>query len=140
MLQITDTIAIPEEELEKRFARSSGPGGQNVNKVETRVELRFDLAATTALSEEVIQRLRTLQRGRITKAGVLRVVCQTHREQQKNLEEARERLAAMIREALVRPRARKATQPTRAARARRLSDKRRRSDLKRRRGPVRDDD
>lgn len=140
MLEITDTIAIPEDELEKRFTTSSGPGGQNVNKVATRVELRFDLEATTALPAEVINRLRARERGRITKAGILRVVCQTHREQQKNLEAARERLVAMIRAALVRPRGRKATKPTRASRARRLAAKRRRSSVKRQRGRVSDDD
>jgi len=140
MLEITDTIAIPEEEIEKRFSTSSGPGGQNVNRVATRVELRFNLETTTALPERAVRRLRTLERRRITKEGVLRIVCQAHREQGRNLEEARRRLAEAVRAALVRPKRRIPTRPTRAARARRVLDKRRRSRIKRLRGRVSNDD
>jgi len=140
MLEITDTIAIPEDEIEKRFSTASGPGGQNVNRVATRVELRFNLETTTALPERVVRRLRTLERRRITKEGVLRIVCQVHREQRRNLEEARQRLAEAVRAALVRPKRRIPTRPTRAARAKRVLDKRRRSQVKRLRGRVRNDD
>lgn len=140
MLIVTDRVAIPENEIEKRFGTSSGPGGQNVNKVSTRVELRFDLEATESLPEWAIRRLKTLERGRITKDGVLRIVCQAHREQGRNVTEARERLAEAIRQALARPVKRKATRPTRASKERRLEGKRRRSQIKRSRGRIRDDD
>lgn len=140
MLRITDAISIPEEEIEKRFSPSSGPGGQNVNRVSTRVELRFDLEATTALPAWAKNRLRTLERRRITRAGVFRIVCQVHREQARNLAEARERLTTAIRAALVRPPRRIYTKPTRASRARRLEVKRRRSRIKQDRKRVKDEE
>lgn len=140
MLEVTDTIRIPEHEIEKRFTTSSGPGGQNVNKVSTRVELRFDLEATESLPAWVLANLRTLERGRITKDGVLRIVCQAHREQGRNLSEARDRLAEAIRAATRRPKSRRETKPTRAAKRRRIDTKRRRGDVKRLRGRVDRDD
>ncbi len=140
MLRITDRISIPEEEIEKRFSPSSGPGGQNVNRVSTRVELRFDLEATTALPVWAKDRLRSLERRRITRAGVLRIVCQVHREQGRNLAEARDRLAAAIRAALARPPRRVPTKPTRASRARRLQEKRHRSRIKQDRKRVKDEE
>ena len=140
MLRITDTLAIPEEEIDRHFTTSGGPGGQNVNRVATRVELRFDLERTRSLPPEVVERLRRRERGRITKDGVLRIVCQVHREQGRNLDEARHRLAEAIRGALVRPRRRVPTRPTVASRVKRRETKTRRSRIKRQRGSVRDDE
>ena len=140
MLRVTDHISIPEEELERRFTRSSGPGGQNVNKVASRVELRFDLNRTESLPADVVARIKRREKGRVTKEGVLRIVCQVHREQGRNLAEARERLADVIRAALVRPKKRTKTKPTRASRQKRLDAKRRRSQIKNTRGRVRGDD
>ena len=140
MLEINDNLAIPEEEIEKRFSTSGGPGGQNVNKVATRVELRFNLETTTALPRWVVDRVRARERGRITRDGVLRIVCQVHREQGRNVAEARERLVEVIRSAMKRPRRRVPTRPTTASRTRRLGEKRRRGKVKRLRGRVKDDE
>jgi ribosome-associated protein len=137
MLQITPRLAIDESELEERFVRASGPGGQNVNKVATAVELRFDAARSTALDDESRVRLRAIAGARMTRDGVLVIDARRHRTQAENRQDARDRLVAMLRRALVRPRRRKKTKPTAAARERRLVSKRRRSDAKRQRARVR---
>jgi ribosome-associated protein len=131
MLEVNATVQIPESELSYRTSPSSGPGGQNVNKVETRVTVYFHLAASKALSDEqralVLARLAT----RIDKHGILRVVSQKHRTQRANREEARLRLARLIAGAIEPRRPRRKTRKPAAANRRRLDDKRRRSDLKR---------
>jgi ribosome-associated protein len=123
-------IDIPEADLTWTAVRASGPGGQNVNKVASKVELRFDLAGTRALSEAVKARLRALAGGRIDRYGVLLVTSQKHRDQPRNLEDARDKLAALIAEALVPPRPRRPTRPTRGSVERRIGAKKRRSAAK----------
>jgi len=131
MIRITDTIAIEERELDERFVRASGPGGQNVNKVATAVELRFDVGASS-LPADVKHRLIALAGSRLTADGVLLIDSREHRTQAQNREAARARLAALLREAIAPPPPpRVPTKPTRGARERRLDDKRRRAQTKR---------
>ena len=130
MLRITDDISIDEREIEESFVRSSGPGGQNVNKLSTAVQLRFDVRRSPSLPNEVAIRLMRLAGKRITKGGVLVIVAQNHRTQERNRAEAQERLVALIREAAVRPVPRRATKPTKASKERRLEGKKVRSAIK----------
>ncbi len=139
MLRITPALAIEDDELQERFVRASGPGGQNVNKVASAVQLRFDAARSPALSPEVLQRLRVLAGARMTDEGVLVIDARRHRTQHQNREDARDRLAALIREALVRPKKRRKTRPTAASKDRRITLKRHRSESKRRRGKIVDE-
>lgn len=131
-------LAIPESELEERFVLASGPGGQNVNKVASAVELRFDLARSPSLSEDVKQRLQTLAGRRLNKDGVLVLRGSRFRDQQRNREDVRARLSELVARASLAPKERKATKPTRAARERRLTEKKVRSRLKQARRPVED--
>ena len=133
MIPIDDTLAIPDEEVSFATSRSGGPGGQNVNKLETRVTLRFDLAGSTALSEEQKARLRERLATRITRDGILQISSQKHRSQGANREAAMERFAELLRENLRAEPPRKKTRPSRAAKARRLEEKRRQSQRKRER-------
>jgi ribosome-associated protein len=133
MIQITPDLALPDEEISFATSRSGGPGGQNVNKLETRVTLRFDLAGSTALSEEQRARLRERLATRITKDGVLHITSQRHRSQMANRDAAVERFVELVGEALREEVPRKKTRPSRAAKARRLDEKRRRSGRKRER-------
>lgn len=133
---ITPHLAIPEEELAFETSRSSGPGGQNVNKVETRVTLRFDVAGSPSLSGEQRERLRERLATRITKEGVMRVVSSRHRTQGGNRRAAVERFVELVAEALEPETPRKRTRVPRAAKRRRMEAKRRRGEIKRRRGRV----
>lgn len=130
-LHITSNIQIPEVELEEQFIRSSGPGGQNVNKVSTAVQLRFDVVHSESLPENVKRRLKRLAGKRMTDEGVLMIEARRYRSQEKNRQDARERLAALVRRAMQKPPRRKTTRPSKAARQRRLDTKKKRSEIKR---------
>jgi ribosome-associated protein len=129
MIRITDTIAIEERELDERFVRASGPGGQNVNKVATAVELRFDVGASS-LPADVKHRLIALAGSRLTADGVLLIDSREHRTQAQNREAARARLVALLQHAAKRPKVRRPTKPKRAAKEQRLESKRQRSEVK----------
>ena len=139
MIQVTPDISIPESEISERFVRASGPGGQNVNKVSTAVELRFDPSQSSAISSDVRDRLRAIAGSRMTADGVLVIDARRHRTQAQNREDARERLADLVRQALVKPRRRRATKPGKGAVERRIETKKRRSDTKRGRGRIGDE-
>jgi ribosome-associated protein len=130
MIRITDRISIDEAELDESFVRASGPGGQNVNKLSTAVQLRFDVRRSPSLPDDVATRLTRLAGKRMTKDGVLVIIAQNHRTQERNRIEARERLVGLIRKAAVRPTPRRATKPTRSSREKRIERKKRRSSIK----------
>ncbi len=130
MLEISPAIAIADDELIERFVRSSGPGGQNVNKVATAVELRFDAANSPSLPDDVRARLLARRDRRITSDGVVVINAQRFRTQDRNREDARERLAVLVQAALKAPVKRVPTKPTRASKERRLTGKRERSQVK----------
>jgi ribosome-associated protein len=133
MIRITDTIAIEESELSESFVRSSGPGGQNVNKVSSAVQLRFDARHSPSLPNDVAVRLMRLAGKRLTKEGVIVIVAQRHRDQARNRADARERLFALIRHAAVKPVPRRATKVPKAVKRKRLEAKKHRADIKRHR-------
>jgi ribosome-associated protein len=139
MIRVTDTIAIDDRELDERFVRASGPGGQNVNKVSTAVELRFDVRSSS-LPYDMKQRLMTLAGSRMSMDGVLLIDSREHRTQVQNREAARARLIAMLQQAAKRPKTRRPTKPKRAAKEKRLESKRQRGEVKTLRGRGRHGD
>jgi ribosome-associated protein len=130
MIRVTDRISIDESEMDEQFIRSSGPGGQNVNKLATAVQLRFDVRRSPSLPDDVRSRLERLAGKRLTRDGVLVITAQRHRTQERNREDARGRLVELIRRAAVVPIKRRPTKPTAASRARRLESKKRRATVK----------
>ena len=136
MIAITDGIGLGEDEIEESFIRASGPGGQNVNKVASAVQLRFDVRRSPSLPEPVRRRLERLAGSRLTQDGVLVITAQRFRSQERNRQDARDRLVALIRRAATPPRPRRATAPSAAARERRLDEKVRRGRLKRQRAGI----
>lgn len=138
MIAITPRISIDEAEIQEEFIRASGPGGQNVNKLSTAVQIRFDVRLTPNLPDSVRARLERLAGRRLTKDGVIVMTAQRYRTQDRNRQDARERLVELIRQATEVPTARRATRPTLASKHRRLDSKARRATLKDQRGPPRD--
>ena len=136
MIRVTGTIRLDEGEIRERFLRSSGPGGQNVNKVATTVQLRFDVRGSRSLSDEVRERLIRIAGKRVTREGVLIIEAGRYRTQERNRRDARERLVLWIRKAAEPPVNRQETRPTATSVERRLEEKRRRGEIKRVRKPV----
>ena len=138
MLRINNEIEIPDAELELNAIRSSGPGGQNVNKVATAIHLRFDISSSSVLPEDIKARLLTLRDRRISADGVVNIKAQRSRSQDKNRVDALKRLTELLQKGLVVPRTRKKTKPSRRTKEKRLADKTRRGQLKQSRGRVSD--
>jgi ribosome-associated protein len=130
MIQVTDTISIDDSEISESFVRASGPGGQNVNKVSSAVQLRFDVRGSRSLPNDVAIRLMKLAGSRLSKDGVIVITAQEHRQQERNRAEARERLFDLIRQAAVRPTVRRKTKVPKGEKKKRLEGKKRRGEIK----------
>jgi ribosome-associated protein len=130
MIRITDRISIEERELEERFVRASGPGGQNVNKLSSAVQLRFDVRRSPSLTPDVRLRLERMAGRRLNREGVLVIMAQRHRTQERNRQDALDRLVELIQAASVAPTPRRPTKPTRGSKERRLATKKNRSSIK----------
>ncbi len=139
VIRITDDISIDESEITFEFVRASGPGGQNVNKLATAVQLRFDIHASATLPDEVKQRLITLGGQRVSKSGVLIIDARRFRTQERNRQDALDRFSALVKKATFRKKRRRPTAPSRASKERRLDEKRRKSQTKRLRKDVGED-
>jgi len=133
MIRVTSHISVDEREIEESFVRASGPGGQNVNKLATAVQLRFDVRSSPSLPADVRERLERLAGARLTRDGVLVIIAQSHRTQGRNRQDALDRLIDLIRRAAIAPRLRRPTKPTKASRERRVEAKKHRAGLKLRR-------
>lgn len=136
MIFVTHSISISEDELDEKFVLAQGPGGQNVNKVATAVQLRFDAANSPALTPPIVERLRKVAGRRMTTEGVISLTARRYRSQERNRKDARDRLLGLIREAAVQPKRRQRTRPSRAVLQRRTDLKKHRSRVKERRGRV----
>ena len=137
LIKISDTIWLDESEIRFDFIRSSGPGGQNVNKVSSAVQLRFDAAKSSALNDDIRRRLKRIAGRRMTSQGVLIIKAHRYRTQERNRQDAIDRMAALIRQAAEKPRQRRRTRPSAAVKQKRLAAKRHRAEVKRRRRAVR---
>lgn len=131
MLRITDSIFLDEKEFTFTYTRASGPGGQNVNKISSAVQLRFDLKNNTSVPADVRQRLANLAGSRLTAEGILIIEAQRYRTQSQNRQDAINRLVSLVRRAVIRPKKRRRTRPSAAAKSRRLQQKKRRAEIKR---------
>ncbi|MBT3992040.1 MAG: aminoacyl-tRNA hydrolase [Rhodospirillaceae bacterium] len=140
MIEITPDISLAEDEIEEHFIRSPGSGGQKVNKTETAVQLRFDARHSPALSNAVFLRLKPLAGQRMTKDGVIVITAHRYATQERNRQDAQERLVALIKQAATPPKARRKTRPSKASKERRLDSKRQKSNLKKGRGRLRNFD
>ena len=140
MIEITKRISIDEKEIQEHFVRASGPGGQNVNKVSTAVQLRFNVKKSPSLPEDVRRRLLSIAGNKITDEGILVIDARKFRHQERNRKDALERLKKLIFQATQKPKTRHRTKPTRSSVEKRLEVKRRRQDIKRSRKPVKDFD
>jgi len=136
MIQVNENISLDENEIQEEFVRASGPGGQNVNRVATAVQLRFDIVNSASLPEDVRRRLLRVGGSRVTREGILVIDARRFRTQEQNRSDARERLIGLVRKAAEKPKPRRKTKPTAASKRKRIQEKRRRSRIKQQRQPV----